>query len=332
MPGPDAVEGPAQLPVEAAVPAQLLAQVLAERPGDAGAGDRPGLEQHLVAGGQDQVGQVQVVAVGAADAAEGLGQVPLPEVGQEAAPVDGERPRAAQQRGEEPLGRPLDLEAEAVAVVDQPGEEVGGGVQHPDAARHRPHLLVTEGGRGLADGVGGEDRVGVHQHQQLAGGAPNGLVLGVPLADVLVQQPDVPAPLPPPLVDGQQGRLVAGAVVDQPDAHRARVVLAGHRAAARLQQRRVLVEAGDDHVDRRPPCRVGGGGRGRPGPALAAAAQRVHPLERGVQQDQGDVDQEHDAEGGYHQLVRHHPPPGPGGRGLIALLYRDAPLHGDSRR
>ena len=27
-------------------------------------------------------------------------------------------------------------------MVDEPGEQVGGRVQHPDAARHRAHLLV----------------------------------------------------------------------------------------------------------------------------------------------------------------------------------------------
>jgi hypothetical protein len=38
--------------------------------------------------------------------------------------------------------------------MDQPGEQVGGGVQHPYAARHGPHLGVAETGGGMPDGVG----------------------------------------------------------------------------------------------------------------------------------------------------------------------------------
>jgi hypothetical protein len=89
-------------------------------------------------------------------------------------------------------------------VVDEPGEQVGGSVQDPDAARHRAHLLVPEAVRGLPDGVGGEHRVGVHEHDQLAAPPPDALVLGGPLAGVAVQQADVEALVRPPLVHRRQ--------------------------------------------------------------------------------------------------------------------------------
>jgi hypothetical protein len=140
-------------------------------------------------------------------------------------------------------------------MVDQAGEQVGRRVEHPDTARDRTDPLVAEAGGGLPDGVGSQDRVGVHEHDQLAAPPPDGLVLGGALAGVAVEQPDRPVATGEPLIDGQQRVLVARPVVDQPDAHGPLVVLAGHRTAARLQQGRVLVEAGDHHVDRRPPGR-----------------------------------------------------------------------------
>jgi len=237
-----------------------------------------------VAGRQHQVGELEVVAEDATAAPEALADVVRPDLLHRAAAVGRERAGAAQHRPERSLCRPLPLEQQPVADLDQARQPARRCVGRPQVAGHRADARVAERRHDPADPVRRDAGVGVDRHHQLAAAFPQRGRLRLPLATVAVKQHHPPGTVGLRLQHREQICAVARPVVHHPDRQLALVVLPAQRAQAGGQQRRLLVVAGHDHVDAR---RTWAAARRRRGRTRLVGEASLQP---GVGEREGEVE------------------------------------------
>jgi hypothetical protein len=264
-------QDPPELPVEAAIPAPLLAKVGAQC-GWSG-GERLGLRlvDRFAPPLEHEVGELQIVAKGAGSPPEPPRHVLGPGRVEVVPPVGREGSRTARDLREATLRGPLMTEQQSITLVDQPCQRVDVVVEDADVPGHGRNLGVQKGRENPADPVGLQDGVRIDHQDKLRpaslphravcelvaehrdGGRPrsiDGRLLRLSLAQVpaVAYHPPV-RPLLISLVDGKQFVEVRRAVVDHQEVHLTLVVLPRQRAEAGLQDIRILVVGRDDDID-----------------------------------------------------------------------------------
>ena len=167
---------------------------------------------------QNEVGQGPVLAVVAGRAQKGLLEPSLKDGQQRRPPVRGQGPRGADNRLVEGLGSPQKIQVHEPDALHFAHETLVS-VINPDVAGHRPDgRVLLQRGHQMAQGLGFDDAVRIHGHQDLAPGGPETGVQGLLFAAVFLKAdgPDQVREPRPHLVDVIPG-VVSGTVVHADD-------------------------------------------------------------------------------------------------------------------